>query len=65
MEHLAKLNAAARLSDLPSLFPPDSVRFTNEYEDGVLYIKVYVVHVSVLKEAVVVRHFFKLVSNLP
>lgn len=58
MEHLAKLNAAARLSDLPSLFPPDSVRFTNEYEDGVLYIKVYVVHVSVLKEAVVVRHFF-------
>lgn len=51
MEHLAKLNAAARLSNLPPLSP--TTRFTSEYEDGVLYIKVYVVHVSVLKEAVV------------
>lgn len=37
-------------------FPPP---LTNEPEDGVLYIKVYVVHLSVLKEAVVVRHLFK------
>lgn len=38
---------------------PSPPLVTNEPEDGVLYIKVYVVHVSVLKEAVVVRHFFK------
>lgn len=41
-----------------SPFAPTTTCFTSEYEDGVLYIKVYVVHVSVLKEAVVVRHFF-------
>lgn len=48
-----KLNAAARLSLLS--FPPTP--FTSELEDGVLYIKVYVVHLSVLKEAVDVRVF--------
>lgn len=53
MEHLVKLNAAARLSLLS--FPPTP--FTSELEDGVLYIKVYVVHLSVLKEAVDVRVF--------
>lgn len=49
-----KLNAAARLSLLS--FPPTP--FTSELEDGVLYIKVYVVHLSVLKEAVDVRVIF-------
>lgn len=53
MEHLVKLNAAARLSLLS--FPPTP--FTSELEDGVLYIKVYVVHLSVLKEVLVVRVF--------
>lgn len=53
MEHLVKLNAAARLSLLS--FPPTP--FTSELENGVLYIKVYVVHLSVLKETVVVRVF--------
>lgn len=48
-----KLNAAARLSLLS--FPPTP--FTSELENGVLYIKVYVVHLSVLKETVVVRVF--------
>lgn len=62
-----KLNAAARLSLLS--FPPTP--FTSELEDGVLYIKVYVVHLSVLKEVLAVRvfivffFFLKLVGNLP
>ena len=61
MEHLAKLNAAARLSDLP---PPRLASQVN-VKMGFCILKVYVVHVSVLKEAVVVRHFFALVGNLP
>lgn len=60
MEHLVKLNAAARLSLLS--FPPTP--FTSELENGVLYIKVYVVHLSVLKETVVVRVFIFFLSWL-